>query len=267
FLLDPAKPTSAKYLQTLTSPMFISPNSIALTSPTSFFVTNDHLITRRLPVIGHFVPLMETLLVLPGGFASHISLGGQTESGTSEVKHSFAAPFIPFANGVALSPGGSQLAIASTGPGQVHIYNITQSSSTPSLSHAHTIHLPFSVDNLAWTSPSEIIVAGHPHFPSLVKFIAMKEPHAPSWVVAIRLNEEASVPVNASAPFDTRAPVSLSAKVPHPPAPYTIETLFQSDGSVFSTSTTGLHDSLTGQLIMSGLYAEDGAMVCKPEVD
>ncbi|KAJ8072534.1 hypothetical protein AAF712_009361 [Marasmius tenuissimus] len=268
FLLDPTKPRYAKYLQTLTSPWFISPNSLALTSPTSFFVSNDHFITRRLPVIGKFVPLIETLLALPFSFVSHVSLDGQTESGASEVQHSVVAPFISFSNGVAVSPSGSQLAIASTVVGQVFIYNVTQSPSStkPTLTHLHTVQLPFSVDNLAWTSPSEIVVAGHPHFPTLLKFIAMKAPHAPSWVVAIRLNEGAA-PVNTSEPFDIRAPLSLSTKVPHPPAPYTVETLFQSDGSFFSTSTTGLHDPLTGQLIMSGLYAYDGAMVCKPEVE
>ncbi|KAG7089622.1 hypothetical protein E1B28_011288 [Marasmius oreades] len=268
FLVDPAKPTLAKYLQTLSHPLFISPNSVALTSPTSFFVTNDHLFTRRLPILGSFVPLVETLLTLPLGFVSHVSLDGRAESEQSTISHSVVAPFISFSNGVAVSPQGSQLAVASTTVGKVYIYNITKSPS-PSVTHVHTIQLPFSVDNLAWTSPSEIVVAGHPHFPSLLKFIARKREYAPSWVVAIQINIDGSPKAtpNETKTFDIHAPLSLNTKVPPPPAPYTIETLFQSDGSVFSTSTTGLHDPLTGELYISGLYAEDGAMICKPEVN
>ncbi|ESK88793.1 serum paraoxonase arylesterase 2 [Moniliophthora roreri MCA 2997] len=264
FLLDPAKPTEAKYLQTITSPWFISPNSIALTSPTSFFVTNDHLFTRRLPVVGHFIPLTETLLGLPLSYVSHVSFDGEAESASANLTHSLVAPFISFSNGVAVSPSGSQLAIASTVLGQVYIYNITYtpSSATPSITYAQTVQLPFSVDNLAWTSADEIVVAGHPHFPSLLGFITMKEEKAPSWVVSIKVNSNAN-----SSSFDIRAPLSLSTKIPAPPAPYTVETLFQSDGTVFSTSTTGLHDPLTGNLYVSGLYADDGLLVCTPETE
>ncbi|KAK7051015.1 hypothetical protein VNI00_005127 [Paramarasmius palmivorus] len=265
FLLDPAKPTQAKYLQTISSPWFISPNSIALTSPTSFFVTNDHLFTRRLPVVGHFIPLTETLLGLPLSFVSYVSFDEKAESATSNLTHSVVAPFISFSNGVALSPSGSQVAIASTVIGQVYIYNIiyTPPSPAPSLAHVSTIQLPISVDNLAWTTPEEIIVGGHPHFPSLLGFIAMKEKQAPSWVVSIKVDPKA----NGTESFDVRAPLSLSSKVPPPPAPYTLETLFQSDGTVFSTSTTGLRDPLTGNLYVSGLYADDGLLICKPETN
>jgi len=62
--------------------------------------------------------------------------------------------------------------------------------------------------------------------------------------------------------WDADAPVPASRKVLQTPG-YEMRTLYQSDGSAFSSSSTGLRDAETGVLYIVGLY-EEGLMVCTP---
>ncbi|KAJ7707750.1 hypothetical protein B0H17DRAFT_1192194 [Mycena rosella] len=238
FTLSPSSSAVATHVRTLSSPYFWSANSIALTSAHSFYVSNDHLMTRRLPVLGHILPILETLLGLPLGWISHISLDSDVTASTPILEQSFAALFIPFANGVSISPSGSQLAVASTSLSRVLIYSRDVASNA--LSHTDTIPVPFSPDNLEYVpetnaETSTLVVAGHPHFPSLlrVKADTTTDAVSPSWVVSI-------VP-------DTRE----------------VATLFRSNGTFFSSSSTGLRDS-AGALYVTGLYAESGLLICRP---
>ena len=59
-----------------------------------------------------------------------------------------------------------------------------------------------------------------------------------------------------------RAPVPALGKAPAVPS-HEVETLFQSNGELFSTSSTGMRDLKTGALYVSGLY-EEGLLVCRP---
>ncbi len=117
------------------------------------------------------------------------------------------------------------------------------------------------------TGIENIIVTGHPNFPALSALAANKTgAAAPSWVVAIVPKiEDASKPVTE---FDTDAPISASSKLPSDGARWSLQTLFQSDGvesaGGFGSSCTGLFDPDTGNLYVTGLYAEGGMMVCKP---
>jgi len=43
-----------------------------------------------------------------------------------------------------------------------------------------------------------------------------------------------------------------------------IKTVFQSDGSGFSSASTALRDDKTGALYVTGLYAEEGFLMCYP---
>ncbi|KAJ7035011.1 hypothetical protein C8F04DRAFT_547755 [Mycena alexandri] len=227
FTLSPAFPGAATHVRTLSSSYFVSPNSIALTSPHSFYLTNDHLFTRRhWPIL----PIVETMLGLPFGWVSHISLDPNPEAPTSIIGHSFSAPFVNFANGVSISPSGLQVAVASTGLARVEIYS--RDPATNVLTHTRTVPVPFSPDNLEFDAAGALIVAGHPHFPSLLKVKAdpTTKAVAPSWVVSVVDNK--------------------------------VETLFQSDGTVFSSSSTGLRDP-AGALYITGLY-ESGMLVCRP---
>ncbi|KAK0500463.1 hypothetical protein EDD18DRAFT_1102571 [Armillaria luteobubalina] len=259
FVISPSSPTVATYIRTIAAPYLVSPNALALTSPNSFYVSNDHLITRRWPVIGHVVPLMETLLGLPLGWVAHVTLDSDASSPVPIETHAVAAPFIPFPNGVAISASGTQVAIASTSLSQIMMYS--RNASTNELVFQESILVPFCPDNIDFDDNDSLIVGGHPHFPTLVKVVKSAVPHAPSWVLSIAPRESklTEPPVN----YDVMAPISAGSKVPAA-LNWDAVTLLQSNGVGFSSSTTGARDSRTGALYVSGLYAEEGLLVCRP---
>ncbi|KAG1851894.1 hypothetical protein F4604DRAFT_1933833 [Suillus subluteus] len=90
FTISPDTPTQALWQRTISSPWFVSPNALAITNETSFYVSNDHLMTLN-----------------PDG----------------TITHKVAALGVAFANGVAISPDGTTLALASTSIGQVYFYD------------------------------------------------------------------------------------------------------------------------------------------------
>ncbi|KAF7986409.1 hypothetical protein HWV62_31135 [Athelia sp. TMB] len=264
FLLNPSNTTVATWVRTITSEYLVAPNGIAITSPTSFYVSNDHLMTRRLPApLGSVLPILETVLGLPTSWISHFTLlespHGQP---TFVADHSFAALGIAFANGIALSPDGRTLAVSSSSMMQVHLYD--RDPTTNTLTFANTVHVPFAPDNLSFDDKGTLFAAGHPHFPSV---IAIAKGHAgavaPSWVVSISRRADAqSGAAQDLKEYDIHAPISASAKVPAVSS-HVVETVFQSNGSMFGTSTTGLRDSKSGVHYIVGLY-DQGMLVCKP---
>ncbi|EGN98709.1 hypothetical protein SERLA73DRAFT_181313 [Serpula lacrymans var. lacrymans S7.3] len=264
FTLNPASPTHAVWVRTLTSPYFVSPNALALTSPTSFYVSNDHLMTRRLPSpFGHVLPLIESVGGLPLSWLSHISVEESTENdGEITLNHTFAAFGVSFANGVAISPSGTELALSGTSMGEVYFYK--RDPSTNKLTYAHTVPVPFFNDNVMYDDSGALIVTGHPHFPSLIAVAANKTGAvSSSWSVSISpLHMEVASPSFALREYDMRAPLSAS-KLSPATMNYEVETLFQSNGTAFQTSCTTLRDAETGILYMIGLY-EEGLMVCTP---
>jgi hypothetical protein len=256
FSLSPSEPTTAVWIRSLSHKYFIAPNSVALTSPTSFFVTNDHLMTRRLPFpFGNVLPVVETVLALPLGWLGHVAI----DPSTGAIDHHFSAFGIPFANGVALSPNGSEVAVATTSLGQVYFYSRSPTSNT--LTYTHSVPLPFSTDNIMYDDDGHLIAAGHPHFPSL---LAVKENKTgalgPSWVVSLAPRPQGSGPPPKK--FDLKTPVSASSRVSASET-HDLQTLFQSNGAGFGTSSTGLRDSTSGTIYVTGLY-EDGLLVCRP---
>ncbi len=259
FVISPASPTVATYIRTIAAPYLVSPNALALTSPNSFYVSNDHLVTRRWPVIGHFVPIMETVLGLPLGWVAHVTLDSDATSPVPIQTHAVAAPFIPFPNGVAISPSGAQVAIASTSLSQIMMYS--RNASTNELVFQESVLVPFCPDNIDFDDNNSLIVGGHPHFLTLAKLAKSAVPHAPSWVLSITPRESklTEPPVN----YDVMAPISAGSKVPAA-LNWDAVTLLQSNGVGFSSSTTGVRDSRTGALYVSGLYAEEGLLVCRP---
>ncbi|KAG6330029.1 hypothetical protein ID866_9060 [Astraeus odoratus] len=261
FVLDPSQPTTAVHVRTLISPYFVSPNSVALTSPTSFYVSNDHLMTRRLPSpFGKILPVIESVGALPFSWLAHVTLN---PDGTLE--HKFVAFGVPFANGVAVSHDGSQVALSSTSQSEVFFYDRDQS--TNDLKYTRSVPVPFLPDNIMYDDDGALVVTGHPHFPSLIEVAANKTGAiSPSWAVSLRPISETTYIKStrdfAKRPYDQRAPLSASSIAPAA-LTHEVETLFQSDGTVFGTSTTTLVDVRTGTLYMSGLY-EEGMLICSP---
>ncbi|KAG6909873.1 hypothetical protein DXG01_014909 [Tephrocybe rancida] len=262
FTINPSSPTVANYVRTLASPYFHSANALALTSPDSFYVTNDHLFTRRIPYIGHILPILESVFAFPLAFVSHVTLAPSTSSDPPIKTHKFSTLFIPFPNGIAISHDGTQVALASTTLGKILFYQ--RDPKTNDLTRViQEVPVPFTPDNIRYTHDgSALIVAGHPHFPTLTAVAAGKAQVAPSWILSIEtpVGKENSEP---KADFDRHAPISAKGKVPAI-AGREVTTLFQSDGSGFSSSSTGLKDPVTGALYITGLYAEDGIIVCRP---
>ncbi|PFH52954.1 hypothetical protein AMATHDRAFT_55839 [Amanita thiersii Skay4041] len=266
FLLNPSRPTVARHIRTISSPYFLSPNSIALTSPNAFYVSNDHLITRRLPIVGQFLPVIESILGLPLGFVSHVTLSPDKKPIVEE--HAFAALFIPFPNGLALLHSSSDspvLAVASSSLAQVRLY--ARDPATNKLSGIkHTIPVPFAADNVRFSDDGTLFVAGHPHFPTLTAVAANKPggpQRAPSWAMSIPAGRP-SQGTTSPTTFDTKAPISAGGLVPAVQGLHPLETVFQSNGDGFSSSSTVLRDDVSGALYVSGLYAEDGVLVCRP---
>ncbi|KAF4596680.1 hypothetical protein EYR38_008068 [Pleurotus pulmonarius] len=263
FSVDPSKPTIALYQRTLFTPYFVSPNSVALTSPTSFYVTNDHFFTRRLAWVGKFLPMMESVLGLPLGWVAHVALmpNPLDPSGEPIFSHTVSALGIPFANGIALSPDGSTVAVASTTLGEVYFYQREPKDNT--LERIGSVPMPFTPDNIAFDDSGALIVTGHPHFPSIVSVAANKTEVAPSWAVAVTPRSSVLTQRDLRSEYDSQSPISASLKAPAVVS-HEVETLFQSNGTWFSTSSTALRDARTGRLYLTGLYAEKGAIVCRP---
>lgn len=273
FRLSWHEPDRAKWVRTISGPELVAPNALALTSPTSFYLTHDHRFTRRLPgILGKTLPITESVLALPLAWATHVNLTDtapshintdltqpQPQSHSTKTHTETVASHIPFANGVAISPDGTQVAIASTTLGEIFFY--ARDITTQSLSLRARVQTPFAPDNLMYDSRGSLIVAGHPYFQALIAVAADRTgARAPSWVLSI--TPEAPAPGAETDAWDVGAPVPASRKVPRVPG-YEMRTLYQSDGSEFSSSSTGLRDSKTGVLYVVGLY-QDGLMVCSP---
>ena len=282
FTLSWDAPDRARWIRTLSGPDLVAPNSLALTGPTSFYLTHDHRFTRRLPgVLGKTLPITESVLALPLGWTTHVTVVAPSQETSSPsfsspascqsatYTHTTVASYIPFPNGIAISPDGTQVAIASTTLGEILFYTRdyatdtqAQTQATPSLSLRARVPTPFAPDNIMFDSQGALIVAGHPHFQSLVAVAANQtEARAPSWVVSITPTP-ADAERGGKVAWDVGVPVPASRKVPRVPG-YELRTLYQSDGSAFSSSSTALRDAETGVLYIVGLY-EEGLMVCSP---
>ncbi|KAI0309816.1 hypothetical protein OF83DRAFT_1157378 [Amylostereum chailletii] len=235
---DPDAPTNppprATWIRTLRSPYFVAPNSIALTSsaPLSFYLSNDHLFTRRIPYpLGSLLALAETYLGIPTSWVGHVTLARCRRRRT--------------------------LAISSTSRAQILFY--TRDPATHALSFHSRVHVPFAPDNLHFDNKGQLLVAGHPHAPAVATVAAsVGGARAPSWVVMLKPRTDTEVADSEG--FDLRAPVSASSKVPSPPN-WAMETLYQTNGEGFMTATTALQSEDTDTLYVSGLY-EDGLLAC-----
>lgn len=234
----------------------VSPNAVAPTSYTSFYVSNDHRFTARCnPVLNH----EETTRALPLGWITHVDF--------SKIPPVFstAASWIPFANGMLVTPTGKEVVVASSSSCELFVYN--RDPKTNSLTIRTKVPLTFAPDNLSFDeslSTSDPTVfdqkqgyflrgltcAGHPSIP---KLIAMsRNPRkftAASWAVEIFRNEAEGVDKSHD---ETPVP-ALSEKVYQ--GPYAVRTVYQSDGTHFPSSTTCAMDSSRGITLIGGLYA------------
>ncbi|KAF9519150.1 hypothetical protein BS47DRAFT_1370793 [Hydnum rufescens UP504] len=232
FHLTDTAPYTATYVRTLSHRAFVSLNSIAAVSRTTFYVTNDHAVTRRLPIFGAFLSLLETFLRIPSTWVDRVDLVG------SDIRITRVAN-LAFANGIAVSPTRKKL----WWPLRHRTNDLTYRSVVP---------VPFAPDNVAYDEEDgSIIVAGHPHFYSLIRVAAKETDTAPSWVTEISATKASTNDSTAPYPAVSRAPVVSS---------HAVNTLYQSNGSHYSSSSTGVR--VGKDLFVAGLYA-DGILHCK----
>ncbi|KAG8948815.1 hypothetical protein FRC04_009279 [Tulasnella sp. 424] len=277
----------ATYVKTLSHPAFVSPNSLAVVSPTSFYITNDHTLTRRIPYVGAAAHVFETFFKYPGGWVDFVEFEDNATTGKGgEVRVRRAIDHkIPFANGIAMSPNGRTVAVASSTGNSVALYG--RNATTNTLTYETQIDLPFHADNLAYGNHQDehggatLYASGTPFYPSLIKVAKGKKLYSPSWVVEITprrwapmLNEEEGkhfqggrrVPrgiIGENGPFiDVNAPVPSHARAPMNPS-WAVRTVYQSDGSGFSASATGFVDQEAGKMFVSGVYEPRGVLQCE----
>ncbi|KZV73742.1 calcium-dependent phosphotriesterase [Peniophora sp. CONT] len=252
FTLSWDRPTSANWIRTLDLPFLNTPNAISLTSDNSFYVSNDHHYSLR---HGLILSKLETFLALPLSHVEHVHVPTPDED--AQPVAMTVAGSIPFANGVALSPDGALVAVASTTGTSIRIY--ARHTPTNSLLPKDEILVPFAPDNLSFDDDGVLLVAGHADMPALTGMAEDKPGvRAPSWVMSLR---PTSQPVDMVF-WDAKASFSASGRVPPPPTGWEMETLYQSNGhGGFASSVSAFRDARTGRLFVTGLY-EEGLLVC-----
>ncbi|KAI0512963.1 putative paraoxonase [Xylaria bambusicola] len=171
FLLD-LEGNTATHLRSIQHPLIHGPNSIALINDHELYVTNDHFFVRKNHSILH---QLETYLGAPGGNVVHVDFSPIIKDPAAPVQASVVAR-VAFANGIELL-NETTAVIASSGKATVHFFSITTpenndtpSSPVPKFTQISKIRVPFAPDNLAVSKDGALIIAGHPHFPSLGAF-------------------------------------------------------------------------------------------------
>lgn len=215
----------AKYLRRVSDAEAIrSPNGICPVSYTSFYVTNDHYYPKRKSTFRH---LRETKLALEFSFVTFVDFTGR------EPVCRIVAKDLAFANGIAMTPTGTEVIVACTSRQELRIYQ--RNPLTDDLSkNFELLPVPFiRPDNLSFdyslktddeTAFNEegkfcrgLIVAGHP---SSSRYRRMShKPHkrkAPSWVAELRRGKGKD-----TAPFPTS--IGLAKSFFH------LQTLYQSE--------------------------------------
>lgn len=230
FRIQLTAPITLTYEKTLHHPSFVAPNAIAAVSSNAFYVSQDHYFTRRMMWPFNLVlPGLETFLALPLGKVHKAEF--DLTQGVHKVQT--VASMVPCANGVAVSPDGSTLAIASTNRAEVLFYSRTESD----IKLVSSARVPFSTDNIAFVG-DRLLIAGHPYLPAFMKLVNRQADYAPSYVVAI------SPRIRDGESWLTR--IAEGAEV---------EDVLKSDGSFFSSSSGAFVDSDTKTMFVVGLYA------------
>ncbi|KAL2822434.1 hypothetical protein BJX63DRAFT_376496 [Aspergillus granulosus] len=232
FTLDLSKNAPiAKHTRTILHPLIRTPNSIALLSENEFYVTNDHYIRRKDYPLG---ALAETYLGIPGGSVAYVNLAAEPV----EVRTVARAPF---ANGVALL-NDSTVAVAATSAAEVRLYTRLEDNS---LVQSSAIVVSYMPDNLSADKDGSLLIAGHPHPPTLDKLVK----HRRSCI-----SGEGVVPQEC---WKSTSPTWVSKWT----AERGLEDLYVSS-TEFGSGATAAKDASRNVGIITGLY-ENGILVWK----
>lgn len=156
---------AATHVKTLSHPDIKTPNSILALSKTELLVTNDHLFQRRWHPL---LATLETYLAFRGGNVVWIGLNDPLSLGIYDTK---ALASVPFANGIARL-AKDHIAVASSTMNAIYVYNLERelkAPRAPKLVQIRSIALAFHPDNLSVDGDGKLLIAGHPHSPTLTK--------------------------------------------------------------------------------------------------
>ncbi|MBW0493485.1 hypothetical protein O181_033200 [Austropuccinia psidii MF-1] len=267
---------SIKWRRTLAHDLIWTPNSITVSGPNSLLVSNDHYFNRR---ISPFFHILETFLHIPGGnvvqveFEDEVNTVLKDDSALTKekkfkpgewngVKVYKVVDKISFANGLVLTPDGSTLVVASSMTRSLLYYH--RLPPTPSVqqlrfSYVGSRLLTFGPDNISLFGPRQLVVAGHPHGLTLLKFKSDLANAKPAGSAVAVISHSIQGPTAGS----------LS---PHQAQ---VQEIFQDNGEFFASSATALLISTPTSnqpklkesispvtLISSGLY-HVGLLNCK----
>ncbi|RYC57982.1 hypothetical protein CHU98_g8218 [Xylaria longipes] len=170
FKLD-LKAYTATHLRSIQHPLIHGPNSIVLINDHEFYVTNNnHFLIRDHSILNK----VETNLGLPGGTIVHVDISPVLKDPEASVQANVVTR-VAFANGIELL-NDTTAVVASSGKAKVYFFSISRpgngasSPSVPKFTPASELRLPFGPDNLSVSKDGALMIAGHPHIPSLGKF-------------------------------------------------------------------------------------------------
>lgn len=184
---------------------------------------------------------LETVLGLPLGWVSHVQFD-PSKSDEKGVEATRIAAGIPFANGLAITPDERTMIVAATTYPGLFIYDLPTSSpphTWPTQRPKTKLHLPFRVDNLAWSHhPSSspqfnnltLLATGHPSPFRLISMSQNPSSHtSPAWSLAIKPSAP-PLPLTSQKWPDSDAPLPAHHFTLSHNAHYSIRTLLQSTG-------------------------------------
>ncbi|KAL4759121.1 serum paraoxonase/arylesterase family protein [Aspergillus foveolatus] len=234
FVLDAeGKVPVARHVRSVIHPLLPGPNSIIALNGHELYVTNDHYMLRK----EHpFLSLFETYAGIPGGTVAYVKLGDDNEP--VEVRTVARGPFV---NGVTLL-NETTLAVAISAAAEVRLYRRLPDNG---LEFLQAIKMPLLPDNLSTDKDGALLIAGHPHPPSLEK--------------AVRRRREC-IDAQGLVPQDC-----WKSTAPSWVARWTeakgVENLYVTT-SGFGSSATAAKDAVRNVGIVTGLY-ENGILVWK----
>ncbi|EFY90575.1 paraoxonase, putative [Metarhizium acridum CQMa 102] len=223
----------ASHAGTIQHPLIHGPNSIALVGSRELYVSNDHYFLAKQSTL---LARTELVLGLPLGTVVHLKLSADKPA---DVEEASVVARAAFANGVEML-NSTTVAVASTSRSAVYLYDRRRDGS---LSYRSSIQVPFLPDNLS-VHGGKLIIAGHPHFPSLTKFTMTR--HV--------CNDAAEL---------AKADDAMKAYCEHGKGTSWVAEWTEANGlkslyagTEYPTSATAARDSKRGVGIISGLYAK-----------
>jgi arylesterase/paraoxonase len=168
---------SLEHLRKVTDPLFVSLNDVAAVDDQRFYATNDHgSASRGRQTFDDYFRLARANVVYWDGSTARVVASG-----------------IAYANGIALSPSGAELYVASTTSGEVMVFDRDVESGDLVL--RKSIDAGTGVDNLTVDAHGELWIGAHPRLLTLRRHARSRDRRSPSEVVWLDPDELAEPPV------------------------------------------------------------------------